>query len=476
MNEPINVANYDHEHQRKPTSGPTHPKKWSDKKKWVHVLIVASMTMATPLGSTIHAPALQKVADDFSVETSTASLTIQAYVIGFSIAPFLFLPLSKLYGRLYIYHAANLLLLLGHIGCALAPGFGWLLGFRFLAGCAGACAITQGSGTIADLIEKERRGRAVALMAFGTVWAPTVGPMVGGRITESFSWRGCFWVLVGVVAFNSIIAGLYMDETSTIHIAHAYQTLPDQEPKSPLTSNFAHDLDEKKQSEANPLKWFVISAIFAPFQLLRYSLFSAVALLSASFYSTQIYLYIDIPATYKAEYGFTPSQTGLAFLGTGIGMTVGLLAFGIFSDRIMVMLAGNGKTQPEHRLPLMLVSAILVSSGLVVYGLAARPEVHWTFPILGNGLTGAGLYSMSMGAATYLIDVSPQRAAESATLMSVVRFPIGALVSALGARLVHLTGRTAIHGMFAIFALHAVPVVYLLYRHGASLRARYCLD
>lgn len=147
----------------------------------------------------MHAPALLQIADDFSIGPSTASLTVQAYVMGFSCAPFLFLPLSKIYGRLWIYNASNLLLLLGHLGCALAPVFWSLLAFRFLAGCAGACAITQGSGTIADIIEKEKRGKAVALMAFGTVWAPTIGPVLGGSVAERFSWRGCFWVLVCVV-------------------------------------------------------------------------------------------------------------------------------------------------------------------------------------------------------------------------------------------------------------------------------------
>lgn len=147
----------------------------------------------------MHAPALAQVADAFSIKQSTASLTVQIYVIGFSIAPFLYLPLSKIYGRLYMYHAANLVFLLGHVGCAMAPNFPTLLISRFLAGCGGACAITQGSGTVADIIEKEQRGRAVALMAFGTVWAPTLGPVIGGHVTEAFGWRGCFWVLVYVV-------------------------------------------------------------------------------------------------------------------------------------------------------------------------------------------------------------------------------------------------------------------------------------
>ena len=155
---------------------------------------------SSPLASSIHTPALPLIAADFSIDRSAASLSVPLYVLGFATGPLLFLPLSKAYGRLYIYNAANFMLLLGNLGCALSPAFAWLLVFRFLAGCGGACAITQGSGTIADIIEKENRGKAVAFMAFGTVWAPILGPVIGGQIAEKFGWRGCFWALMCVVS------------------------------------------------------------------------------------------------------------------------------------------------------------------------------------------------------------------------------------------------------------------------------------
>ncbi|KAH7076230.1 major facilitator superfamily domain-containing protein [Paraphoma chrysanthemicola] len=454
------------------------PKEWTDKKKWTHVLLVAALTMATPLGSTIHAPALAQIADAFAVQRSTASLTVQTYVLGFSIAPLLFLPLSKIYGRLPIYNFANVAFLLGHAGCAIASNFPLLLICRFLAGCGGACAITQGSGTIADIIQKEKRGRAVALMAFGTVWAPTLGPVIGGRVAEAYGWRGCFWVLVCIAACNAVITFIVMDETSTSHTTHSYQALPLEELRSPLMPTAVEDVDSKIQQYAKPatgLSRFALDVVLGPFRLMRHPLFSTIALLSALFYSIQIYLYVDVPATYRSEYSFTPSETGLAFMGIGVGMTVGLLAFGIFSDRIMIALAGNGERLPEHRLPLMLVSSVFVSAGLLVFSLTSRPSVHWIFPVLGNALTGAGLYTVSMGAALYLMDLCPARAADSATLLSVVRFPTGAIVSASGVRLVQLVGRSTMEIVFAVLAIQAVPIVFLLYRHGARISMKHRL-
>lgn len=188
-----------------------------------------------------------------------------------------------------------------------------------------------------------------------------------------------------------------MEETSTTHTAYAYSRIPATELKSPLLSTSAEEGDHVLfHSEPNPLGQIMLKAICGPFRLMRHPIFCTLSLISALFYSIQIFSYVDIPATYKDEYSFTPSQTGLAFLGTGVGMTTGLVAFGIASDRVMISLAGTGPRKPEYRLPLMVVSALLVSCGLAVYIITARPTINWIIPIIGNGLTGAGLYSLSV--------------------------------------------------------------------------------
>lgn len=73
----------------------------------------------------------------------------------------------------------------------------------------------------------------------------------------------------------------------------------------------------------------------------------------------------------------------------------------------------------------------------------------------------------------YLIDLSPERAVDSATLLSMVRFPFGAFVSAFSEKVAPVIGRTSIKVMFAIVALHAVPIIYLLYRNGEKIREKY---
>jgi hypothetical protein len=78
-----------------------------------------------------------------------------------------------------------------------------------------------------------------------------------------------------------------------------------------------------------------------------------------------------------------------------------------------------------------------------------------------------------VGAATYLIDLCPARAADSATLLAVVRFPIGAFMSAAGLRLVPLLGRAPVEILLAVLAIQAVPVTFWMYRHGGGISLLY---
>jgi len=122
------------------------------------------------------------------------------------------------------------------------------------------------------------------------------------------------------------------------------------------------------------------------------------SLLSALTYGLQILLYISLPSVYKSRYGFTTTQSGLAFLGIGTGMVIGLLAFGIISDKVLVILAkrNGGEKKPEYRLPVMLWGSLLLPVGLLGFGWGAERGVRWGVPMVGNVVAGVGIYSVSV--------------------------------------------------------------------------------
>lgn len=148
------------------------------------------------------APAVQLIMDDYDTDsTAFATFSVSIFVLGFASGPLLFAPLSELYGRVIVYNVTNLLFLVFTICCAVSPNEAAFLTFRFLSGFAGVATITNGSGTIADLMPKEKRGKVVSIWSVGTILGPMVGPIIGGYVTETAGWRWMFWVISIVVSF-----------------------------------------------------------------------------------------------------------------------------------------------------------------------------------------------------------------------------------------------------------------------------------
>lgn len=141
------------------------------------------------------APAVQQVMNDFKTTSTTfATFVVSVFVLGFACGPLLLAPLSELYGRVAIYNITNVLFLGFTIVCACSRNTAMLLAFRFLSGFAGVATITVGSGTIADIMPREQRGKAVSVWSVGTILGPMVGPVIGGYVTEVAGWRWIFWV------------------------------------------------------------------------------------------------------------------------------------------------------------------------------------------------------------------------------------------------------------------------------------------
>ena len=128
------------------------------------------------------APGVPELMMEFdSKNVVLASFVVSVYVLGFAVGPLFFAPLSEVYGRLPIYHACNLLFLVFNIACAVATSLPMLIGFRFMAGVFGSAPLTNGGGTIADLVTAEKRGRAMS----GFVMGPIIGPISKSCTTQT---------------------------------------------------------------------------------------------------------------------------------------------------------------------------------------------------------------------------------------------------------------------------------------------------
>ena len=78
--------------------------------------------------------------------------------------------------------------------CGIAPSLGMLILFRMIQGAGGGGLQPMAQAILADTFPPEKRGLAFALYGITAIMAPTIGPTLGGWLTDNYSWRWIFYI------------------------------------------------------------------------------------------------------------------------------------------------------------------------------------------------------------------------------------------------------------------------------------------
>ena len=208
-----------------------------------------------------------------------------------------------------------------------------------------------------------------------------------------------------------------------------------------------------------PIKMLIYSPI-----ILLLSLFMAVV------YGYLYLLFTTFPVVFGEYYHFSIGITGLVYLGLGVGNMVGLVIFGVFSDKVLLAKAASGELKPEYRLIPMVWTAVTLPIGLFVYGWSARYAVHWIVPIIGTGFFGIGLLVTLVCTLTYIVDAFTEYAASATAANAVMRSIFGATLPLAGPRMYQALGIGWGNSLLAFIALAGCPIPWVFYKYGERIR------
>jgi len=446
---------------------PENPVNWKPGVKWANIAVLSALTLLTPLASSMFAPGVPDVLRDFhTTNENLATFVVSVYILGFAMGPLIIAPLSELYGRVMVYHVCNVGFLLWTVACALATDMNMLIGFRFMAGAWGIAPITNGGGTIADLMKPEQRGGAMAIWAMGPLLGPVIGPVAGGFLAQAEGWRWIFWVIAMATGVVTVVGFFVMKETyAPVILARKAKKLAKQ------TGN--HELRSKLDLGLPPKELF-IRAIVRPAKLMFLSPICALMSLYMAFVYAILYLlFTTFTFVFEDNYGFSQGTVGLVYIGCGAGMLLGLAFLGGTSDRFMKALANkhnNGVIKPEYRLPILMYAGPTIPLGLFLYGWTAQYTIQWAVPLLGTLFVGIGLIAAFMCINTYLVDTFARYAASAMAANTVLRSLFGALFPLFGLQMYNKLGLGWGNSLLGFIALAMCPIPFFFYYRGEHLR------
>ena len=147
---------------------------------------------------------LPALAQTYQISTGQAGRTISMFALAYGVAQMLYGPLGDRYGKVKVIAFAASAGVVASLGAMLAPGIGWLIGFRALGGAAVAAIIPLSMAWIGDQIAYEHRQATLARFLMGQMLGIIGGQFLGGVFADHLGWRWTFAFLAAAFLAASI--------------------------------------------------------------------------------------------------------------------------------------------------------------------------------------------------------------------------------------------------------------------------------
>jgi len=169
---------------------------------WLIAVVVSLAAFMEVLDTSIANVALPHIAGDLGASNDESTWVLTSYLVSNAII----LPISGWFvgflGRKRFFMICIVLFTLSSLLCGVSFSLGFLLVARIIQGAGGGGLQPMAQAILADTFPPEKRGVAFSLYGVTAIVAPSIGPTLGGWITDNYSWRWIFYINlpVGLIA------------------------------------------------------------------------------------------------------------------------------------------------------------------------------------------------------------------------------------------------------------------------------------
>ena len=162
-------------------------------RRYVLLVVAVASFVAAFMGSAVNV-ALPTIGREFQVGAVAIAWITTSYILATAAALLPFGRLADLYGRKRSFVGGVAVYTVSSVLCAVAPSAPLLIGFRVLQGIGGAMIFSTSTALLMSAYPRERRGWALGWHTAAVYTGLSLGPLIGGVLTERLGWRSVFLV------------------------------------------------------------------------------------------------------------------------------------------------------------------------------------------------------------------------------------------------------------------------------------------
>src|SRR3954453_20261647 len=208
---------------------------------WIMLGLITAAIMEV-LDTTIINVALPQMAGNLGATQQEISWVSTGYILSNVVV----LPMTAFFteriGRQRYLTISIVIFIVASFFCGTSSSLIELVIWRILQGAGGAALLSTAQATIRQIFPKEQQGLVQAIFLLGVIVAPTLGPTLGGWITDNYTWNWCFFINVPIGILSMF-----------------------------LVSTFLHDPPDER-AQRNPVDWIGIGLLTAGVGGLQYVL------------------------------------------------------------------------------------------------------------------------------------------------------------------------------------------------------------
>ncbi|KAL4990697.1 major facilitator superfamily domain-containing protein [Aspergillus falconensis] len=448
---------------------PLNPQNWPTAKKWAVTDVLSATGFNRIMVSTIMAPALATISHELEMSPTESAMALSIYLLATAIGPLLIGPLSEIYGRKPILHGSNMWFLLWNLVCGFANTKELLIAARFLAGFGASAIYALASGVLADVWRDQERGRSLGAYLLIPLLGGAVGPIIGGFMAGRTTWRWMFWSTSIFQAVMILVSFSVFDETHAPTILRKQAEKLRRETRDPRYQT----VEERLHENRSPLS--VLGKAFTrPIRLLAlHPIIQIHSLISAFDYGILYIVLSTFSALWTDQYGVSVELSGLHYIAIALGEMAGSQITAFLMDRLYRRQSRLRTPQPESRLPLTLLGALMAPAGLFLYGWTAAHKLHWAIVDLGILIALFGLQSTGMPMQAYIIETYPEHIGSATAASQLLRSLTAFCFPLFAPRMYTVLGYGWANSTLAFAGLVlGVPAPFVLWWFGERLRER----